>query len=299
MASPELEQLIAAKRANPYTEEKTVEERRAESEARIDDSKLPPNTRYRAVDAGGTTAEWIEVGDVDDESVFYFIHGGGYYRGSAASSRIPAAHISQACGVPVCSVNYRLAPEHAFPAALDDVVAGYQWLLEQGYRSSRVVAGGISAGGGLTAALLLWLKGAGQAQPAGAAPLSPWVDLAQSGASYESKASVDPVISKVYLDRMAAMYMGERRAREPMISPMYGDLRGLAPQLVQVGSFEVLLDDAVQYAARLAEADVWVSLEVWPEAIHGWHGVPGLPESDDAIASIARFFDWSIARAND
>jgi acetyl esterase/lipase len=297
MASTELEQLVAAKRANPYTDDKSIEELRADTNAREDDSKLPPDTRYRAVNAGGTTAEWIEVGDVDDESVFYFIHGGGYYRGTAASARISAAFFSQACGVPVCSVNYRLAPEHPFPAALDDVVAGYQWVLEQGYHPSRVVVGGISAGGGLAAALLLWLKGAGQAQPAGGVPLSPWVDLTQSGASYETKASADPVISKAYLDRMAAMYIGERRAREPMISPVFGDLSGLAPQLIQVGSSEVLLDDSVQYAARLAGADVWAALEVWPEAIHGWHGVPSLPESDDALASIARFFHWSIARA--
>lgn len=290
MPSPELVKLVKAKRAAPYGPDKTIDELRSETDARVDDSILPVGTCYEAVDADGVACEWIATPGVADDQVFLFIHGGGYYRGSIASSRSPAAEIARACGVRVLSVEYRLAPEHAFPAALDDVVTAYKWLLRQGISNDNVVVGGISAGGGLTAALLLALKADGTAQPAGAVPLSPWLDLTQSGATFESKADVDPIISKVYLDRMAALYVPDGDVRTPLVSPLFGDLSGLPPQLIQVGSAEVLLDDSIEYARRLAIADSRVTLDVWEGLIHGWHGSPSLPETQRAIGQIARFF---------
>jgi epsilon-lactone hydrolase len=290
MASKELQALIATKRANPYSANQSVEELRAQSEARIDPSILPPGTQIEPVLANGVACEWTTVPGSAPDKVFYFIHGGGYYRGSVASSRSPAAEIAAATGARVLSVEYRLAPEHAFPAAMDDVLAAYRWLLSEGIAATNIVVGGISAGGGLTAALLLALKDAGEPLPAGGVPLSPWVDLSQSADSYETKSAADPIISADYLNRMAAYYLGDADVRTPLASPLFGDLSGLPPQLVQVGSFETLLDDSVEYARRLGHANSPVTLEVWDGLVHGWHGSPGLPETQAAMHQIGSFF---------
>jgi epsilon-lactone hydrolase len=290
MASAELTKLIAAKRSNPYTAEKTVADLRREADSRIDDSILPSATHYESVDANGVSCEWIQTPGAMTDKVFYFIHGGGYYRGTVASSRSPAAEIARACGVRVLSVDYRLAPEHPFPAAVDDVVCAYQWLLDQGIANDKIVVGGISAGGGLTGALLLALKASGAPMPAGAVPMSPWMDMTQGAETYASKAALDPSISKEYLDRMAALYVPDGNVRQPLASPNFGDLSGLPPQLVQVGSAEVLLDDSIEYTRRAALANSRVTLEIWDDLIHGWHGSPQLPETHQAIRQIARFF---------
>lgn len=289
MASPELEAAIAEHRANPYTAEKSVEQLRVESEARTNDELLPTGTAYEALSANGVACEWITLPDSDTSKVFYFIHGGGYYRGSVPSSRLPAARLAAACGMAVLSVEYRLAPEHPFPAAIDDVMSAYRWLLSERVAASRVVVGGISAGGGLSAALLQAAKRGGDPMPAGVVPLSPWMDLAQSGASYQELANIDPVISKGYLDRMAGYYLADTPVSHPEASPLHGDLTGLPPQLLQVGSAETMLDDSVAYTRAVAVAGSPVALEVYADAIHGWHGAPSLPEADAAVASIAAF----------
>ena len=183
----------------------------------------------------------------------FFIHGGGYYRGNVSSTRSAAAEMGRACRARALSIGYRKAPEHPFPAAIDDVLAGYQGLLATGVSSSQVVVGGISAGGGLTAALLLALKRDGGAMPAGAVPISPWLDLTQTAETYTSKADADPSISKDYLDRMAGYYLGGADARTPLASPLFGDLTDLPPQLVQVGAAETLMDDSVAYARALVK----------------------------------------------
>jgi acetyl esterase/lipase len=290
MASAALQTIIAAKRANPYTPQKSVDALRREMADGARDIPLPDGTTYERVDAGGVPAEWIAVPGSRPDKVFFYSHGGGYYRGSAAISRPNVAHMCGAAGVRSLSIDYRLAPEHPFPAAVDDALAAYRWLLAQGVAAEDVVVGGGSAGGGLTVALLLALREAGDPLPAAAVLLCPWVDLTQSGDSFAGKADADPVISKPYLDRMAAYYLNGADPKNPLASPLYGDLTGLPPMLVQVGTAETLLDDSRAFAARAKADGVAVALEEWPDMIHSWHAnVHVLPEARDAIARVGAF----------
>lgn len=291
MPSPALQQLINARRANPYSPDKSLEELRSAHAAAGAAVPLPEGTEITPVDAGGVPAEWIVAPEAEDTNSFLFIHGGGYYRGSAAGSRAPAAHISAAAKAWVLSIDYRLAPEHPFPAAVDDALVGYQWLIAQGCDPARLVIGGISAGGGLTMALLLKLKEVGAPLPAGAVPMSAWVDLTQSGETFTTKADIDPAISKIYLDRMAGYYLNGADPKTPLASPLHGDLSGLPPLLIQVGTAETLLDDSRLLADRVRAVGVDVTYEPWEDMIHGWHGSPHiLPEARDAIARIGDFY---------
>jgi epsilon-lactone hydrolase len=219
-----------------------------------------------------------------------YLHGGGYVIGSLRSHRHLAAAIAGAAGASALSLDYRRAPEDPFPAAVDDAVASYRWLLEQGITPGRIVIAGDSAGGGLTVATLVALKDARVPLPAGGVCISPWVDLTFSGASYETKAAVDPIVRRPGIDEMARAYLGKTDPRTPLASPAFADLRGLPPLLIHVGSDEVLLDDAVQLALRAKAAGVSAMLEVWDRMIHVWHWfLPMLEEADSAIQGIGRF----------
>ncbi|MCP5155279.1 MAG: alpha/beta hydrolase fold domain-containing protein [Ectothiorhodospiraceae bacterium] len=291
MASEALARVVAARRANPYTADKTVAQLRAETEAGGASIPLPSGASHRAVDAGGVPAEWITMPGARDDHVFLFMHGGGYYRGSVAATRATAARISAACAARCLSIDYRLAPEHPFPAAVEDALASYGWLLDAGVAPGRIVVGGISAGGGLCLSLLLAARAQGVPLPAGAVPMSAWTDLSQSGETFRTKADVDPSISKPYLDRMAAYYLAGADPRTALASPLFADLDGLPPMLVQVGTAETMLDDSVAFAARAEAAGVTVTLEQWDDMVHGWHGAAHvLPEGQQAIDRIGEFF---------
>ncbi len=291
MASPALDAIIAAKRANPFTPEKSVEQLRLEYSATISVEAMPKGTTITEVDAGGETAEWTRAPGASADHVFLFIHGGGYIRGTVPANRATAALISAATGATTLSVGYRLAPEHPFPAAVDDVHGAYRWVLAQDVDPKRVVVGGISAGGGLTLSLLLKLKDLGDPLPAAAVPMSAWTDLTQSGQSFIANDSSDPSLSKTYLDAMAAYYLNGADPRTPLASPLYGELGDLPPLLIQVGSAEVLLDDSRLFAERAKAAGTEVTYEPWQDMIHGWHGFANvLPEAREAIDSIGRFF---------
>ena len=288
--SPALEKILAAKRANPYSDEKSIDELRTEHRAGGAAVPLPEGTTWEAVDAGGVPAEWIACGSPTSGKVFLFIHGGGYYRGSAAATRSTAARISAVSGMRCLSIDYRLAPENTFPAAIDDTYTAYKWLLKQGVTPADIVVGGISAGGGLTLALLLKLKETRESQPAGAVPMSAWTDLTQSGDTMHTNAESDPVICKAYLDRMAGLYLGGTDAKVPLASPLFGDLTGLPPLLVQIGTAESMLDDSRRFAERARDAGVDVEYEPWEDMFHGWHGSAHvLEEAQQAIESIGRF----------
>jgi epsilon-lactone hydrolase len=299
MASPELQTLIDAKRADPYSPKKSIAELRGASAATGAAIPLPDGATYAIVDANGVNAEWVEAAGSSQDRTFMFIHGGGYYRGSAAGSRATAAYISAATGARVFSTDYRLAPEHPFPAAIDDVLTAYQWMLSQGVDPKRTAVGGVSAGGGLTLALLLKLKDIGGALPAAAVPISAWTDMKQTGETLVTKADVDPTISKAYLDRMSEGYLNGADPGTPLASPLYGDLSGLPPLLVQVGTAETLMDDSRVFAERATAAGVDVTYEPWEDMIHGWHGSPHiLPEAREAIVSIGEYFKRVVGQAS-
>jgi acetyl esterase/lipase len=242
------------------------------------------------VEAGGVPAEWSLAPDSNPAKVLIFFHGGGYCSGSIASHRVMVTEAGRAAGVRTLAVGYRLAPEHPFPAALADARAAYDYVLAQGIASADVALGGDSAGGGLTLAALVSLRDAGKPLPGCAWLVSPWVDLRMSGASMADQASVDPLISKPYLEELASAYLAGVDPADPLVSPLFADLTGLPALLVQVGAAETLLDDAVRIARRAGAADVPVTLEVWPRMIHAWHlWARRLADAHRALASAGAF----------
>jgi acetyl esterase/lipase len=224
------------------------------------------------VDAGGVPAEWSIVPGSDPSRVLLFFHGGGYCSGSLVSHRRMVTEAGRAAKIRTLAVDYRLAPEHPFPAALDDALAAYRFLREQGIAAAHIAVGGDSAGGGLTVALIARLRDLGEAPPACAWLCSPWTDLTMSGATLTTKDAIDPLIHKGYLEELASAYVPSGIDRkDPRISPLYCDLRTLPPMLIQVGSAETLLADATRFAAAAGAADVAVTLEIWPHMTHAWH----------------------------
>jgi monoterpene epsilon-lactone hydrolase len=201
-----------------------------------------------------------------------FLHGGGYCSGSIRSHRRMVSEAGRAAGLRTLAVGYRLAPEHPFPAAADDAFSAWHFLRRQGIAAARIAIGGDSAGGGLTVALINRLRAAGEELPGCAWLVSPWTDLTMSGSTLVAKDAVDPLIHKAYLEELADAYVpaGMDR-RDPRVSPLYSDLEGFPPTLIQVGSAETLLADATRFAAAAGAADVAVTLEIWPHMIHAWH----------------------------
>lgn len=232
---------------------------------------LPAGTTTSAVDAGGVPATWVLSPDAATDRVVLYLHGGGFWAGSSISHARAAADIGVAAQCRVLVPDYRLAPEHPFPAAVDDCVAAYRWLLGTGVDSKRIALVGDSAGGGLVISTLLKARDLGLPQPAAGVCLSPWVDLACDHPSYTIKQSEDPLASQASLKTAALSYLGAADPRTPLASPVFAELTGLPPLLIQVGSREVLLGDAVALAARARHAGVTVQLQQWPGMIHNWH----------------------------
>jgi acetyl esterase/lipase len=252
---------------------------------------LADDVSRKDFDADGIPACHISAPGVRQDRGVLYLHGGGYVLGSLNTHAELMGRLAKACRAPVLGLDYRLAPEHPFPAAVDDAVAGYDRLLANGITPDRIVIAGDSAGGGLTLACLLALKAQGKPQPAGAVLLSPWTDLTGSGASLQTRAELDPMIGVDLLKPMAALYHAETDAADPLISPLFGDLSGLAPMLVQVGDHEVLLDDSTRLVERARAQGGTAELEIYDEAFHVFQSVAALPESSDALTSIGRFFD--------
>ena len=251
---------------------------------------VPDDVRTQPVSLGGVPALEVHAGSDRAEGTLLYFHGGAYAVGSAASSVNLVADLARRTGVAAFTVDYRLAPENPFPAAIEDAVAAYRALLEQGVRPESIAVVGESAGGGLALALLLAVRDAGLAQPAAAAVLSPWADLTQSGASMQSRAEQDPALTRAALQTRAQDYLAGADPRDPLASPAFADLRGLPPLLVQVGGNEILLDDALRIAARAAHADVPVTLRTFPGAPHVFQGfAPVLDEGAAALDEAALF----------
>jgi acetyl esterase/lipase len=289
MASDQIQTVVEMLRANPMLTGDVLEMREAMASAT---ASLPPpeGVGIEVVDAGGARAEWTEAEGASRDAAIVYLHGGGYTMGNLDSHRGLVAEISKATGIRVLSVDYSLAPEHPFPQAIEDAVNAVRFVQDQGISPGRVVVGGDSAGGGLTAATLLSLRDRGLPLPAAGILISPWLDLTQSGATMDALAERDPMVSRTLLDQCAEAYLKGQDPRQPLASPIFADLTGLPPLLVQVGTAETLLDDSRRFdtAAKAAGADC--TLEEWEDMIHVWHTFAAiLPEAQQAIDRIASF----------
>jgi monoterpene epsilon-lactone hydrolase len=257
---------------------------------------LPAEVTTSSATLGGIPVVNVEAADADPEWVIFYLHGGAYAIGTAASSVGLASDLARRAGARLVSVDYRLAPEHPHPAALDDAVAAYRGLLDSGVAESAIAIAGESAGAGLAAATLVALKHAGLPQPTAAVLMSPWADLTLSGDSISAKAAVDPALTPEGLRRRAIDYTADRDPTADLVSPIFADLTGLPPLLIQAGSHEILLNDATRFASRAAAADVAVTLEVTPGVPHVFQGFAAmLDEGDAALTSAGQFLRAHLA----
>ena len=287
MASDELATVLELLRGIDL-EGLTIADRRAATESVS--AQPPPGTSIEPTDAGGVRAEWVIADGVPAGRVVLYLHGGAYQIGSPATLRHMIALLSAAAQARVLSVDYRLAPEHPFPAAVDDALAAYRHLLSDGTDPGSVAIAGDSAGGGLALATLVALRDAGDSLPAAAIVMSPWTDLALTGESLRTRADVEVMLQPSGMHETAATYLAGADPRHPYASPLYADLHGLPPILLHVGDAEIILDDSTRFAAKAEAAGVHVTLEVWDEMPHVWHAFAGLlPEADQAIERIG---DW-------
>ena len=288
MGSEQLNKVIERIKSQPQNPDASLEQRRAAME-KISE-RVPADVICERVNAGGVDAEWIAAPGAAPDRVILYLHGGGYVLGSINTHRAMISRIARASDARALAIDYRLAPEHPFPAALEDATAAYRWLLAQGYKPGRIVIAGDSAGGGLTLAALLAIRDAKLPMPAGAVPISPWTDLEGTGESVRTRAAKDVMVSQDNLASSAKQYYGKHDPRNPLISPLHADFRGLPPMLLHVGDAEILRDDATRVAARAKAAGVKVELEVWDEMPHVWHVFAKiLPEGQQAIDKIGKF----------
>lgn len=276
---------IRAALAAADRESLSLEETRALYETIAPPVDPDDDTAVELLDIAGCQAEFATPPGVAGDAALLYLHGGGYCLGSLNTHRRLAWSIAKAAGITSFAVDYRLAPEAPFPAAVDDALAAYRYLLDKGFAPHRIAVAGDSAGGGLSLALMLAARDAGLPMPGAAFLISPWADLSNSLPTIASKAAEDPMISKARLDAFTGAYLGGGDVRQPLASPLNGDLAGLPPVLIHVGAAECLLDDAVGVARRLGAAGVDTRLEIWPDMIHVWHFfAPMLGEGRDAIA---------------
>jgi acetyl esterase/lipase len=290
MASEQLKKVIDIARSQQPSgaREPTIEQLRAGMEKVAE--RVARDVRCESTIAGNVKAEWVVAPAADAERVLLYFHGGGYVMGSINTHRAMVARMARAAGTRALMIDYRLAPEHPFPAAVEDATGAYRWLLDQGCKPRKIGLAGDSAGGGLTLATLLLLRDAQTPLPACAVAISPWTDIEGTGASVRTKASRDPMVRETDLLRYGAFYGKNTDPRNPLISPLYGDYRGLPSLLIQVGEAEILLDDSMRVAERAKQAGVQVDLEVWDEMVHVWHVFAKLlPEGQQAIEKMGSY----------
>jgi epsilon-lactone hydrolase len=259
--------------------------RQEKSATRIRGSKA---IRFDPIKINTHPAAWISESD-QTRGVVLYLHGGAYALGSVSNHREFLGRLAWMTGAKVLAIDYRLAPENPFPAALNDAVGAYQWLLTTGILPSQIVIAGDSAGGGLSLAAITALRDAGDPLPACAVCFSPWVDLTLSCESIETNAKADPILSRAVLTPYAEFYAGDRDMRNPLISPLFANLRSFPPLLIHVGEDEILLDEAVQLANSARSAGVDVGLKIWPGMFHVFQIVPFLPEANDSLSQVAEF----------
>ncbi len=268
----------------------SLTERRARIEKFAALAPVPRGATVQQVNAGGVPAEWeIPAGAPADRAILY-IHGGAWTICSPRTHRSMVIQLGRAAGMKALSIDYRLAPEHPFPAALEDCLAAYRWLLGQGYAANKLVIAGDSAGGNLTLATLLALRDAGDPLPAAAVCLSPATDLVPTSETRRTRADVEVVLRRIKDGDAVSPYTAGQDVRNPLISPLYGDLRGLPPILIHVGDHEILLDDSTRFVENACLAGVDARVVVWP---YMWHvfqmHAPSLPEARESIRLLGAF----------
>jgi len=266
----------------------SIEQQRAGMEAQLGSQPLPDGTTVEEIRVGAMAADWVTLPNSANGRVVLYLHGGGYVMGSRRTHRELASRIARDASARVLVLEYRLAPEHPFPAAVDDAAEAYRWLRKQGIAASSIAVAGDSAGGGLTLAMLLKLRDAGDALPACAVLLSPWTDLEGTGASAQPGGADDPMIPLAALRDMGKIY-AQQSTNHALASPVHANLKGLPPLLIQVGTRELLLDDSTRVADKARAAGVPVRLEVEDGAFHVWQAMPGLPEAVEAVKRIGAF----------
>jgi epsilon-lactone hydrolase len=270
------------------------EQARAEFEGLLASVPVAPDLKFEAAQAGGVPGLWIDAPGVRQDRVMLYLHGGGYISGSAKGYRPLVGELGRATKTRALAIDYRLAPEHPFPAAVDDILAAYKSLLDRGTPAKSVVFAGDSAGGGLVVTGMMAVRDCGLPLPAAGLAISPWLDLECSSASMKSKAKSDLALNRDALVHAGRLFRGGAagEGRGGQLSPLSADLSGLAPLLIQVGSAEILLDDATRLAERAGAADVSVRLEIWPNMPHVWHlfGFM-LSEGRDAIGNAGAFLE--------
>lgn len=297
MSNSQLEGLVAGLRANGPDFTQPPLEVRAHFEAMLGTIPVADDLVFTDITLGGVPAlKSVSPGAAEDAALLYF-HGGAYVVGSAKGYRSLAAELGRATGITAYPVEYRKAPEHVYPAAVEDALAAYRGLLDLGISPSRIVIAGDSAGAGLALAALISLRDAGLAQPAAALLISPWVDLTCSGESIKTKAAEDPSLDEAGLRAMAGHYLAGQDAGASLASPLFGALDGLPPLLIQVGSAEILLDDATRLARTAGAQGVSVHLEIWPGMVHVWHAFAFMLDAGrDAIRDAGAFLASHIQK---
>jgi monoterpene epsilon-lactone hydrolase len=290
MTTAQLDSLVTLLRSRPAAETPVVGEVRAGFEQVGVFLGGAPDAKCEKVDAGGVPAEWVAAPGCDPARAILYLHGGGYVIGSINTHRRLAYDISAASGARVLVIDYRLAPEHPFPAAVEDAAKAWRWLLQQGFAAHRLAIAGDSAGGGLTLATLVNLRDQKLGLPACAVAISPWVDLEVVGNSITARAAQDPMVQKDGLLWMAGLYLNGKDAKTPLAAPLHADLKGLPPILIQVGTAETLLDDSTRIAEKLHAAGVDVRLAMWPNMLHVFPlFAPILSEGRDGCLEIGSF----------
>jgi phosphinothricin tripeptide acetyl hydrolase len=296
MASKELMRLVEGIRAAGSFDGDLMSMRKMMS--RTPAYPKPDDITWEPVDAAGVPAEWVVPDDCVPGRAIVYLHGGGYATGSLDAARALFTHLARATRARLLAVDYRLAPEHPFPAAVDDAVTAYRFAISAGCVPEATALCGDSSGGGLALATLVALRDLGETLPRTAVCISPWTDLTLSGTSLQANRDADPMVNASTLGLMADAYLGEVDRRSPTASPLFADLAGLPPLLVQVGSSELLLDDTTRFAKRAKAAGVDVTLEIWDDVVHVWHSFADfLPEAREAVAQIGTYVDQQLGVA--
>ena len=289
-SSPQLDQVIGILKAIRSKPPADIHEARAVLDQAFGEFRPPPDVNVFDIDAGGVPCQWITAPDVPQDRLIIYFHGGAYAACSPTTHQDLISRLSRASGAAALGVDYRLAPEHPFPAAVEDSIAAYNWALGHGFEPSKIVLAGDSAGGGLALSVMLASRDSGGPLPAAAVCFSPWVDLECSGESMAANDHLDDFIKYAGLSARAESYLGGADPRHPWASAIHAGLRGLPPMLIHVGSAETLLDDSTRLAALAGDAGVDVTLKIWDDMVHVWQAFASiLPEGQQSIEEAGEF----------